>query len=527
MLLLVTIQTHIDAAKDYWPLDQFDITKPAIISTAIATKHRCPQCNVRARTVLWYLAFTGFAINYMIRINVNITIVDMVQPLQQQTSTSNIGSECLLANQSSTLSAVAADNQPSVTASAKLPTFTPESWLLGHPPTASHPKFAWNARQQGALLGSFFWLHWALQIPGGLLARRYGTKLVFGLANLIGCALCALLPLAAHLDLRWLIGLRVLQGLVCGVAWPAMHTMTGRWIPPNERSKFVTAYMGSSIGVAAFYPAFGYVMAVAAWEWVYHLCAAVGAVWFAAWWWLAFDSPAQHPRICADERRYIEESLGIVAAATTTDGAPLHRPATCTPWRQLLTSRPVLVIVIAQWGGVWGLFTLMTQAPTYFRNVHGWTVSATGLLSGLPHLMRMACALVCSWLGDWLLSSGRMQRTNVRRLAGAVCLLANGAFMVGLAFAGCNAWLAVALLVAATAMHGAVSTGPLAGLVDLSPNYSGITMGVSGMVSVMPGFISPYIVGQLTLGNVSGVGGCNKICNKIITINTIIIITSM
>lgn len=34
--------------------------------------------RVDARTVLWYLTFCGFAINYMIRININITIVDMV-----------------------------------------------------------------------------------------------------------------------------------------------------------------------------------------------------------------------------------------------------------------------------------------------------------------------------------------------------------------------------------------------------------------------------------------------------------------
>lgn len=33
---------------------------------------------VQARTVLWYLVFIGFAVNYMIRINLNITIVEMI-----------------------------------------------------------------------------------------------------------------------------------------------------------------------------------------------------------------------------------------------------------------------------------------------------------------------------------------------------------------------------------------------------------------------------------------------------------------
>lgn len=34
--------------------------------------------GIKARTVLWYLTFVGFAMNYMIRININIAIVDMI-----------------------------------------------------------------------------------------------------------------------------------------------------------------------------------------------------------------------------------------------------------------------------------------------------------------------------------------------------------------------------------------------------------------------------------------------------------------
>jgi hypothetical protein len=35
--------------------------------------------------VLWFLVFFGFAVNYMIRINMNIAIVDMVQHLTHKT----------------------------------------------------------------------------------------------------------------------------------------------------------------------------------------------------------------------------------------------------------------------------------------------------------------------------------------------------------------------------------------------------------------------------------------------------------
>lgn len=95
-----------------------------------------------------------------------------------------------------------------------------------------------------------------------------------------------------------------------------------------------------------------------------------------------------------------------------------------------------------------------------------------------------------------------MSRTNVRKLAGTVCNIVNGIFIIALAYSGCNSVAAVIYLTIATSVHGAVSTGPLASVVDQSPNFSGIVLGLNGMIGVLPGFISPYIVGHLTLGNV-------------------------
>lgn len=95
-----------------------------------------------------------------------------------------------------------------------------------------------------------------------------------------------------------------------------------------------------------------------------------------------------------------------------------------------------------------------------------------------------------------------MSRTNVRKLAGTFCCIVNGLFVAALAFSGCNSTAAIVFLTLATAVHGAVTTGPLANIVDLSPSFAGIVLGVSGMITVIPGFISPIVVGLLTLGKV-------------------------
>lgn len=52
--------------------------------------------GVKARTVLWYLTFVGFAVNYMIRINASISIVDMIDGnFKRSSNGSDLISECI------------------------------------------------------------------------------------------------------------------------------------------------------------------------------------------------------------------------------------------------------------------------------------------------------------------------------------------------------------------------------------------------------------------------------------------------
>lgn len=53
---------------------------------------------VKARTVLWYMTFFGFAVNYIIRINASIAIVDMIDVNYKKASNQTVVvSECIIA----------------------------------------------------------------------------------------------------------------------------------------------------------------------------------------------------------------------------------------------------------------------------------------------------------------------------------------------------------------------------------------------------------------------------------------------
>ncbi|XP_019867704.1 sialin [Aethina tumida] len=451
-----------------------------------------------ARNVLWYLVFTGFAVNYMIRINLNIALVSMISARPKDNIT--ITSECLV----DTLSIEPTNITYNITekslkddiVTTVLSTFNTTEQELSNNEEINlaqdeSNKFDWDVKLQSKILGSFFWVHWLTQIPGGIMAGKYGTKLVFGVSNFLGVVLCFAIPWSAHYGAYYLIVIRVLQGLFTGASWPAMHNMTARWIPPNERSKFVTAYLGSSVGAALTYPMCGFIIDRWGWESVFYVCGVLGTAWYASWWLLVYDSPAEHPRITEDEKEYIMSNLGESYAK--------KRPP--IPWKNILTNGTVIMNVIAQFGGVWGLFALMTHSPTYFKFIHGWNIRATGLLSGMPHMFRMLWAFIISQLGDYLLRTNKMSRTNVRKLATAICTMGQGVFMLGLAYSGCNYTAAIVFVTAAVAMHGAVSTGPLASVVDISPNYASVILGIINTVVASVGFMTPILAGYLTYNN--------------------------
>lgn len=251
------------------------------------------------------------------------------------------------------------------------------------------------------------------------------------------------------------------------------------------------------MGVAVYYPIFGWIMKTYSWEYIFHFCGAVGLIWFIAWNYFVYDTPAKHPRINPIERNYIHEKLG---SSLNLKGTETKR---VIPWKAILTSKPLWINTIAQFGGVWGLFTILTQAPSYFRFIHGWSSTAVGIFSGLPHLLRTIMALVVSQVSDYLLRNDKMSRNNVRKVGTSIACIVNGLFVLGLAYSGCNAVMACVFIILATGSHGAVSSGPLASIIDISPKFAGVLLGIVNIFCVIPGFISPFIVSYLTFGNQS------------------------
>ncbi|KAK7573609.1 hypothetical protein V9T40_010800 [Parthenolecanium corni] len=417
--------------------------------------------NRTTRDTLWLLTFFGFGVNYMLRININIAIVDMVK--RRTVNQESKAAQCYSLNE------------------------TTESVILntGSEISALNKKYDWDEYEQNLVLSSYYWLHWVSQLPGGLLAHHYGSKKIVGLSNFLVTILTFAVPVSTHFSIYALIAIRFLQGITAGSMWPAMHSMVSKWIPPVERGKFMSAYLGSSAGAAFTYFICGYIIDWFGWEWVFYITGILGFTWSVTWAVFVFDTPQEHPWITEKERSYIEDSIGN----------SLNKSKLPIPWRSILKSRFVWANVIAQWGATASQFALLTHTPTYLKFIHGLHIKSTGVLSGLPHLSR--------WIFSFIFGICNQYQTCIktehfRKLATGLCTIGVGLLTLCLAFTGCNTELAIVVLFVTITLQGTVTSGPYATAIDMTPNFSSIVQGIVGSVSVTPGFLYPFVVGYLT-----------------------------
>lgn len=92
---------------------------------------------------------------------------------------------------------------------------------------------------QRIALSSFFFL-----FSSYLMVFCFVTRRVFGYSTLLASILTLLTPGSAAIGFGWIVAVRVLLGFLLGATWPAILPMASKWIPPMDRSKFMSNMMG-------------------------------------------------------------------------------------------------------------------------------------------------------------------------------------------------------------------------------------------------------------------------------------------
>ena len=92
-----------------------------------------------------------------------------------------------------------------------------------------HKRFCWTQSQQGLLKSAFFIGYVLLQVHGGSLAEKFGTKKVLGIQCILLTAIFTLLtPLAATWNIWALFVIRLLIGLCQSPTFPSLPPIVQR-----------------------------------------------------------------------------------------------------------------------------------------------------------------------------------------------------------------------------------------------------------------------------------------------------------
>uniref|UniRef100_A0A914DXN0 Major facilitator superfamily (MFS) profile domain-containing protein n=1 Tax=Acrobeloides nanus TaxID=290746 RepID=A0A914DXN0_9BILA len=358
-------------------------------------------------------------------------------------------------------------------------------------------QFNWTRAELGVMESSFFYGYLITQVPAGFFAAIFPPNKMFGVAIGGASLMNILLPHAfnSHSD-TMVFAVQVVQGLVQGVAFPAMHGVWRYWAPPLERSKLATtAFTGSYAGAVLGLPLSAWMVSYVHWALPFYVYGVAGVIWAVFWFALTFEKPAFHPTITAEEKQLIENQIGKVSQT--------HPTFATVPWKAILTSKPVYAIIVANFARSWTFYLLLQNQLTYMKEVLDININDSGLIAALPHAVMGIVVLFGGQLADFLRSNRILSTTAVRKIFNCGGFGGEALFMLFVAYTKSERTAVIALILAVGCSGFAIS-GFNVNHLDIAPRYAAILMGFSNGIGTLAGLICPIVTELFTARGANG-----------------------
>ena len=344
----------------------------------------------------------------------------------------------------------------------------------------------WTKVELGWVFSAFLIGNALLQVPGGILADRWSARKVLAV-SFLGFSLFTLLTPFGARAFALLIALRFLVGAFEALTFPAVMSINSRWFPRAEFGRAHTlSISGISVGQVAAYLLTTWIILHGSWQMVFYVNAALGLAWAVAWLRYGTDSPAQHPRIGAAERAFIEADLP----------PPPPRPL---PLRLMFTHPSLLAIAAAYMAFAYVAWLMVFWLPTYLAEARGLSMGQIAL-AGVSVLGAGFFGLVGGgMLGDLLVRRGKSAQFARVRVPG-ICILLAVPFLLASALVASPAASVACLVTFALLFNGGLagfSTVP----VELNRHQAGAIMGALNCCAAFASIFGPLTAGYVLAGS--------------------------
>ncbi len=261
-----------------------------------------------------------------------------------------------------------------------------------------------NARL-GWVFSAFLIGYASFQIPGGVLARRFGPRRLLSLSVIwwgFFTALTALVPPGMRGALLALVLVRIALGAGEAIMYPAANQFVERWFPITERGKANGIIFGGvGIGSGLTPPLLTAIILHFGWRASFWFCAAAGLVAGTVWYLAARNTPEEHPCVCSGELASIVRGRGDAQSRVATpDLRPDSKPG--TPWRRICCSKEVLALTASYFAYGYVAWIYFSWFYIYLAQVRGLNLKASAVYSMFPFIAMTLGSLCGGIASDWL-----------------------------------------------------------------------------------------------------------------------------
>jgi ACS family glucarate transporter-like MFS transporter len=324
-----------------------------------------------------------------------------------------------------------------------------------------------DAALMGLALSAFYWTYTLFNLPVGRLADRLGAKITLGCS----VALWSLMSAATGLVHNWFTLLCARLGV--GTGESAGNIVGTKVIVDNfqseDRAAATAWYLsGTKLGMAAVSVLMGFLISYWNWRAAFVITGLGSLLWCVVW-------------------HYVFQDV----SRTETKGSV--RSQAPIPWKQLLTNRCTVALMVVKFCQDYIFILFVTWVPGYLVMERHFTILRMGVYAAIPWIVGFVSQPAMGHFSDWLIHKG-VSVTRARKLSLVGCQV-TGATVIAVGFID-DPLLAVYLLTVNIAAESAAAGIMWTILAEVSPrNMGGSVPGAINTIGSLAGIFAPTITG--------------------------------
>jgi ACS family probable galactarate transporter len=266
-----------------------------------------------------------------------------------------------------------------------------------------------SAVSMGYIFSAFGWAYLLMQIPGGWLLDKFGSKKVYSYSLFFWSLFTFMQGFVGVFPIAWagisMFFMRFMLGFSEAPSFPANARIVAAWFPTKERGTASAIFNSAQyFSLAIFSPLLGWLTFAWGWEHVFTVMGMIGFVLTALWIKL-IHNPTDHPRMSEQELKYISEGGAVVDMDHKKPGAASNGPK-MHYIKQLLTNRMMLGVFFGQYFINTITWFFLTWFPIYLVQDKGMSILKVGLVASIPALCGFAGGVLGGVFSDALIKRG-------------------------------------------------------------------------------------------------------------------------